>query len=87
MLSIVGVKGSHSGSIYFQSLLDKLPPPHPHPVKLKVQKYGYLMRRISQAINASSLAAQSLEPILKLAQHNVAHDSVTKTRLQVKVVS
>ena len=84
MLSIVGVKGSHSGSIYFQSLLDKLPlppPPHPHLVKLKVQKYGYLMRRISQAINASSLAAQSLEPILKLAQHNVAYDVVTMTCL------
>ena len=54
VLSIVGVKWSNSGSIYFQSLLDKLPPPHPHPVKLKVQKYRYLMRRISQAINAST---------------------------------
>ena len=85
MLSIVGVKWSNSGSIYFQSLLDKLPPPHAHPVKLKVQKYGYLMRRISQAINASSLAAQSLQPILELfSQHKamyVANDVVTKTCL------
>ena len=39
------------------------------------------MRRISQAINTSSLAAQSLEPILKLAQQNVAPDVVTKTCL------
>ena len=79
VLSIVGVKWSNSGSIYFQSLLDKLPPPHSHPVKLKVQKYRYLMRGISQAINTSSLAAQSLQKLL--SQHNVAHDVVTKTCL------